>query len=72
MRILEGFVLCSCRLEIMGRLRELGHNLLSPTTRALNEGYAKGREDFTITEKAPTRALSWLKRPLALSHLRHY
>ena len=30
----------------------------------------KVREDFTITEKAPTRAFSWLK---ALSHLRrHY
>ena len=27
---------------------------------------------FTITEKAPTRAFSWLKRLLALSHLRHY
>ena len=26
-------------------------------------------EDFTITEKAPTRALSWLK---ALSHFRIY
>ena len=26
---------------------------------------------FTITEKAPTRALSWLKA-LAFSHLRHY
>ena len=26
-------------------------------------------EDFTIIEKAPTRAFSWLK---ALSHLRHY
>ena len=29
----------------------------------------KVREDFTITEKAPSRAFSWLK---ALSHLRHY
>ena len=27
----------------------------------------KVREDFTITEKAPTRAFSWLK-----AHLRHY
>ena len=27
---------------------------------------------FTITEKAPTRAFSWLKALLALSHLRHY
>ena len=28
---------------------------------------------FTITEKAPTGAFSWLKAPtLELSHLRHY
>ena len=33
------------------------------TTRASNEGYPKFREDFTITEKAPTRAFSWLKAP---------
>ena len=26
----------------------------------------------TIMEKAPTRAFSWLKALLALSHLRHY
>ena len=32
----------------------------------------KVREDFTITEKAPTSAFSWLKGPitLAFSHLR--
>ena len=30
-------------------------------TRASNEGYPKAREDFTITEKAPTRAFSRLK-----------
>ena len=29
-------------------------------------------KNFTITEKAPTRAFSWLKGLLALSHLRHY
>ena len=29
--------------------------------RASNVGYAKVREYFTITEKAPTRAFSWLK-----------
>ena len=41
--------------------------------RASNEGYPKVREDFTITEKAPTRAFSWLKaKVLVLSHLRHY
>ena len=27
--------------------------------RASNEGYPKVREDFTITEKALTRAFSW-------------
>ena len=32
-------------------------------TRASNEGYPKAREDFTITEKAPTGAFSWLKVP---------
>ena len=31
--------------------------------RASNEGYPNVREDFTITEKAPTRAFSWLKAP---------
>ena len=31
------------------------------TNRASNEGYPEVREDFTITEKAPTRAYSWLK-----------
>ena len=41
-------------------------------TRASNEGYTKAREDFTITEKAPTRPFSWLKAILALSHLRHF
>ena len=35
------------------------------------EDYAKFYNH--ITEKAPTRAFSWLKVPiLALSHLRHY
>ena len=33
---------------------------------------AKDPPVFTITEKAPTRAFSWLKALLALSHLRHY
>ena len=32
--------------------------------RASNEGSRRLREDFTITEKAPTRAFSWLKAPL--------
>ena len=29
--------------------------------RASNEGYANVRKDFTITEKAPSRAFTWLK-----------
>ena len=32
-------------------------------SRASNEGYTKVRDDFTITEKTPTRAFSWLKAP---------
>ena len=40
-----------------------GHNNVRVTTRASNEGYPKVPEDFTITEKAPTRALSGLKPP---------
>ena len=36
---------------------------MTVTTRASNEGYAKVREDFTIMEKAATRAFSWLKAP---------
>ena len=44
--------------------------------RAWHEGYPKVREDFTITEKAPTRAFSWLKAPTSAftfkTLLRHY
>ena len=44
--------------------------------RASNEGYPNVREDFTITEKAPTRAFSWLKAPTSAftfkTLLRHY
>ena len=32
-------------------------------TRASNEGHPKVPKDFTITKKAPTRSLSWLKVP---------
>ena len=32
-------------------------------TSASNEGYPKVRDDFIITEKAPTGAFSWLKAP---------
>ena len=30
------------------------------STRAANEGSTKVREDFTITEKAPTRTFFWM------------
>ena len=33
----------------------------SVTIRASNESYPKVREDFTFTEKAPTRTFFWLK-----------
>ena len=41
-----------------------------------NEGYPNVPEDFTITEKAPSRAFSWLKAPTSIftfkTLLRHY
>ena len=37
------------------------------STRAAND-----QSVFTITEKAPKRAFSWLKVATPLSHLRHY
>ena len=44
--------------------------------RAWNQGYLKVPEDFKITEKAPTRAFSWLKAPTSAftfkTLLRHY
>ena len=44
--------------------------------RALNVGYAKVREYFTITEEAPTRAFPWMKAPTGgftyKKLLRHY
>ena len=44
--------------------------------RASDEGYAKVREDYTNTEKTPTRAFSWLKAPIRAftfkTLLRHY
>ena len=43
---------------------------------ASNEGYPNVTEDFTITEKAPTRAFSWLNAPTNAftfkTLLRHY
>ena len=37
------------------------------SVRTWNEGYPKLREDFTITEKAPTRVVSWLKASTSIS-----
>ena len=43
------------------------------TVSSLLEVQMKVIEDFTITGKAPTWALSWLKAStIALSHLGHY
>ena len=42
---------------LSGDRSDLEHRL------ACNEGYPNVPEDFTITEKAPTRAFSWLKAP---------
>ena len=42
-----------------------------PLGRKLISRAANDPSVFTITEKAPTRAFSWLKA-LVLSHLRHY
>ena len=36
-------------------------NRFAVASSASNEGYPNVPEDFTITEKAPTRAFSWLK-----------
>ena len=47
------------------------HHQSPVTSRAWNEGETKVREDFTIMEKAPTIAFSWLKAPTTLLHLRH-
>ena len=50
--------------------RPAGRTLMA---RASNKGYPKVREDFTIMEKALTRAFPCLKAPaLALPHLRFY
>ena len=54
-------------ISVINKLHRFNRYLDQSTT-AWNEGYPNVPEDFTITEKAPTRA-SWL---LALSHLRHY
>ena len=56
------------------RLHNRQRGLLPPVHRQLQPGAVKSSAvkrsiGFTITEKGPTRAFSWLK---ALSHLRHY
>ena len=45
------------------------HGSLSPGTVSSVELQTRVRKDFTIMEKAPSRALSWFK---ALSHFTHY
>ena len=52
----------NARVRHRGRARRApARALLGPGDRALNKGLTKFREDFIITEKAPTRAFSWLK-----------
>ena len=46
-------------------LYHLHHLLGAPGELLLLESYSKVREDFTITEKATTRAFSWLKAPIS-------
>ena len=67
----EGRLLCSPRWPGM-RPESLSRQTVSISSdcvavrdqaRASNEGYAKVRKDFTITEKAFTMAFSWLKAP---------
>ena len=64
------------RLRLQGCQVNIPYVRTRISIRAWSEGYPKVRKDFTITEKAPTRAFSWLKAPttglLALSHSRHY
>merc|ERR1712079_564457 len=56
--------------------QELDCQTGSGTVSHFNEGYPNVPEDFTITEKAPTRAFSWLKAPTSAftfkTLLRHY
>ena len=58
------------------RLESLNHCYhFSPASRlVLCSAPSVSQSVFTITEKAPTRAFSWLKVPTSavLSHLRHY
>ena len=50
--------------------------IITVASRASNEGYPKVPKEFTITEKAPTRAFSWLKAATTTfkfkTLLRHY
>ena len=60
------------------RLHNRQRGLLPPVHRQLQPGAVKSSSavkrsiGFTITEKAPTRAFSWLKAPTGAPHLRHY
>ena len=58
-------------LQLPGLHTFTKHKVDSYSYDAFQVGFqTKVREDFTITEKAPSRAFSWLKEPL--SHVRHY
>ena len=51
------------QIEDLERKLDRTIHLCCVEDRAPNEGYPKVLKDFTITEKAPTRAFSWLKAP---------
>ena len=58
-------------------LRNLNESVVKPAgfvrSQVMQVRAANDPSVVTITEKAPTRAFSWLEAPtLALSHLRHY
>ena len=57
--ILQHF--CINLLQLPQLLHSYKSLLSSGKTRASNECYPEACENFTITEKAPTRAFSWLK-----------
>ena len=71
-------IYCLLRLHpLLTQNMKLGGEPATGTgTRASNESQRKIREDITITEKAPTRAISWLQAPTSAftfqTQLRHY
>ena len=63
--ILQHF--CINLLQLPQLLHSYKSLLSSGETRASNEGYPEACEDFTITEKAPTRAFSSLREDTILN-----